>query len=285
MKGTGFNVMLTPNSYSQITKSFDKGKGATIQLSGEEIMANKEVEGGALFKDIKRGFKKLGKELNKAVAPVAEKVAPIAEKAVEVASPVARKVANRIVKEAQDKGVPLAKMALKAGIKEGVKIAPKALASLAIASGNPELAPVALALGKPLSEKAGKALSKQVDKIPEKKAPKRRAPPSIAPRRPVLPRAISMEAPAPPMADLPDYESPVFSMEGQGLYAGRPYAGRGLYAGRGMCGGAISYGSGYRNPKSFVSGNLSKENPALQSQPQFTNDIMRRQMGRPVGIF
>ena len=44
VKGTGFNVMLTPNTYSQITKSFDKGKGATIQLSGEEIMANKEVE-------------------------------------------------------------------------------------------------------------------------------------------------------------------------------------------------------------------------------------------------
>jgi hypothetical protein len=274
--------MLTPNTYSQITKSFGKGKGATIQLSGEEIMANKEVEGGALFKNIKRGFKKLGKELNKAVAPVAEKVAPIAEKAVEVASPVARKVANRIVKEAQDKGVPLAKMALKAGIKEGVKIAPKALASLAIASGNPELAPVALALGKPLSEKAGKALSKQVDRIPEKKTAKKRASP-VAPRRPVLPRAISMEAPAPAMADLPDYESPVFSMEGQGLYAGA--RGRGLYAGRGMFGGAISYGSGYRNPKSFVAGNLSKENPALQSQPQFTNDIMRRQLGRPVGVF
>jgi len=284
-KGTGFNVMLTPNSYSQITKSFDKGKGSTLQLSGEEIMANKEVEGGALFKDIKRGFKKLGKELNKAVAPVAEKVAPIAERAVEVASPVARKVANRIIKEAQDKGVPLAKMALKEGIKQGVKIAPKALASLAIASGNPELAPVAMALGKPLSERAGKALSKQVDRIPEKKTqkPPRRSPPSIAPRTPVLPRAISMEAPAPQMIE-PDYESPVISFEGQGLYAGRN-AGRGLYAGRGMFGGAISYGCGYRNPKSFVSGDLSKENPALRSQPQFTNSIMRRQMGRPVGIF
>ena len=164
-------------------------------------------------------------------------------------------------------------MAVKAGIKEGVKIAPAALASLAVASGNPGLAPAALALGKPLSKEAGKALSKQVDRIPEKKAPKRRAPPATAPRRPVLPRAISMEAPAPPMAE-PDYESPVISMEGQGLYAGR-----------GMFGGAISYGSGYRNPKSFVAGKLSKENPALQSQPQFENSIMRRQMGRPVGIF
>jgi hypothetical protein len=137
-----------------------------------------------------------------------------------------------------------------------------------------------MALGKPLSERAGKALSKQVDRIPEKKTqkPPRRTP-SVAPRTPVLPRAISMEAPAPQMIE-PDYESPVISFEGQGLYAGR-----GLYAGKGLYGGAISYGCGYRNPKSFVSGNLSKENPALRSQPQFTNDIMRRQMGRPVGIF
>lgn len=282
-KGTGFEVLLTPNSYSQITKSFNKGKGASLELSGEEIIANKEVEGGALFKNIKRGFKKLGKELNKVASPIVDKVQPFAEKAIETSAPVIRKVANKIAQEAQDKGVPIAKMALKEGIKQGVKYGPKALASLAVASGNPELAPMALALGKPLSKQAGKMLTKQVDRIPEKKAPARRAParraPPVAPRRPVLPRAISMEAPEPGMAQ-PDYESPVISMEGQGLYAGK-----GLYAGRGLYGGAISYGSSYKNPKSFIAGKLSKENPALQSQPQFTNEIMRRQMGRPVGVF
>ena len=284
-KGTGLDIMLTPNTYSQISKSFDKGKGASLELSGEEIMANKEIEGGALFKDLKRGFKKLGKELNKAASPIIDKVQPFAEKAIETSAPVIRKVAAKIAEEAKDKGVPIAKTALKEGIKQGVKYGPKALAALAVASGNPELAPVAMELGKPLSKKAGEMLTKQVDRIPEKKKKAKAPAPAPAPVRrvPMPPRRPPMAPRIPPVLEM-EMETPEISFEGQGLYAGK-----GLYAagksGRGLYGGAISYGSGYKNPKSIIAGELSKENPALLSQPQFTNDIMRRQLGRPVRVF
>lgn len=279
MKGTGFELLVNPATYSQITKSFTKGKGSTMQLTAEEILANKEIEGGALFKNLKKGFQKLGKELKKVAEPVIEKVKPLAEKAVEVATPVARKVANKIIQEAKDKGIPIAKSLAKEAIKQGVKVAPKALAALAVASGNPELAPAALAIGKPLSKEAGKQLEKQVDRIPEKKKIKApRAPPTPAPRLPAR-NALAPRLPQAVQMDETDFENPVISMEGQGLYAGR-----GLYAssrGRGMFGGAVQYGgAGYRNPVSSVSGTLMnrKMNPALESQPQFVNEIMRRQM-------
>ena len=80
---------------------------------------------------------------------------------------------------------------------------------------------------------------------------------------PRLPQAI--------MTPEPCYDSEV-SLEGQGLYAGK-----GLYAGRGLYGGALplSYSNG------MVTGKLKRQNVALQSQPQFENNIMRMQMGKP----
>jgi hypothetical protein len=67
------------------------------------------------------------------------------------------------------------------------------------------------------------------------------------------------------MPQEPDFDTPVVSMVGQGLYAGK-----GLY------GSGVSYGGS----KGLISGKLSRQNVALQSQPQFTNEIMRRQMGK-----
>lgn len=265
-KGSGFDILLTPNTYSQITNSFGKGKGATLQMSGEEILANKEVEGGALFKDIKRGFKKLGKELNKVAKPVLEKVAPIAEKVSEEAKPILKKVGKKLLEEAKDKGIPIAKKLAKEVVKQGVKVAPSALASLAVATGNPELAPVAMALGKPLSKAAGKELNKKIDSIDKKKAQK----PAPAPRPPVrkLPRPVR---PAPPVpVEEPEFEEMEMSMEGQGLYAGNP-RGRGLYAGKGLFGSGISYsGRGMTS----VTGSLMRQNVALQSQPQFVLSLI-----------
>ena len=53
-KGTGLDIYIDPSKYNQITKTFAKIKGSTLQLSGEEINANKEVEGGSLFKSMKK---------------------------------------------------------------------------------------------------------------------------------------------------------------------------------------------------------------------------------------
>jgi hypothetical protein len=271
-KGSGFDILLSPNTYSQISKSFGKGKGANLQMTAEEIMANKEMEGGALFKDIKRGFKKLGRELSKAAKPVIEKVAPVAEKVSAEAAPILKKVGKKLLEEAKDKGIPIAKQLAKEVVKKGVQLAPSALASLAVATGNPQLAPVAMALGRPLSKEAGKQLNKKIDSIDKKKAPK---PAPKAPiRKPALPRPVRPVAPSPVMEE-PDYEEPVVSMEGQGLYAGAQ-RGRGLYAGRGLFGSGIAYSG---RGMSSVSGSLMRQNPALQSQPQFVNQIMEKQMG------
>lgn len=40
-KGTGFNLLVNPNTYNVVSKSFNKGLGAQIRLSPEEISMNK----------------------------------------------------------------------------------------------------------------------------------------------------------------------------------------------------------------------------------------------------
>jgi hypothetical protein len=250
MKGTGLDIYIDPSKYNQITKTFAKNKGSTLQLSGEEINANKEVEGGSLFKSMKKGLNKLGKAL-----------APVGKEIKKMTAPL-KPLGDQLRDVGEEYGIPIAKKVATEAVKQGAKYAPQALASLAIASGNPELAPVALTLGKPLSKEAEKALIKKIDKIPEKRKKMPRNPPvmRIPPR---LPQAI--------MTPEPSYDSEV-SLEGQGLYAGK-----GLYAGRGLYGGALplSYSNG------MVTGKLKRQNVALQSQPQFENNIMRMQMGKP----
>jgi hypothetical protein len=44
-KGTGCNVIVHPATYHLVTRAFNKGKGSQIQLSSEEIDANKEHAG------------------------------------------------------------------------------------------------------------------------------------------------------------------------------------------------------------------------------------------------
>ena len=275
MHGTGLEILVKPETYNQITKTFSKNKGSTLQLSGEEILANKEVEGGALFKDIKRGFSKLGK----ALAPVGKKIKEIAEPVIEIATPIAEKVGKIIIKEAEDKGLPIAKMLAKEAVKQGVKYAPEALAAAAVATGNPELAPVALAVGKPLSKQAGKAINKKIDSFEVRKRKTTSKPKAPIMLEPPPPRVRPLPRPLPKaiqMPQEPDFDSPVVSMEGQGLYAGR-----GLYAGKGLYGSGVSYGGS----KGLISGKLSRQNVALHSQPQFTNEIMRRQIGKPSMVY
>jgi hypothetical protein len=76
MEGSGVNLMIDPSSYSAISKTFSKGKGKMIQLSPEEIMANREIGGEGIFDSIKKGLKtiaksKLGKSLGKSAVDMA----------------------------------------------------------------------------------------------------------------------------------------------------------------------------------------------------------------------
>jgi len=53
MQGTGFNLLVHPETYNLATRTFNKGKGMEIQLTPEEIMGNQEaaphMEGTGIF--------------------------------------------------------------------------------------------------------------------------------------------------------------------------------------------------------------------------------------------
>jgi len=76
MEGCGVNLIIDPSKYRDISKTFAKGKGKMVQLSPEEIMANREIEGEGIFDTIKKGLKsiaksKIGKSLGKSAVDVA----------------------------------------------------------------------------------------------------------------------------------------------------------------------------------------------------------------------
>jgi len=86
MEGEGICLIVNPENYNRITRTFNKGKGSEISLSPQEIQENKEasemMEGKGIFgKKFDRKFKKfLGKKGSKAVYGFARKVLrPIAK--------------------------------------------------------------------------------------------------------------------------------------------------------------------------------------------------------------
>ena len=131
MEGEGFNLIIHPDRYNVISKTFNKGKGMEIQLSPEEIMVNQQyaphLEGTGIF----------GSKFD-------------------------RFVERTIGKKAKDtiyKGADMLKAPIKQGIDKIAQYAPElgasALSGLAIASGQPELVPFAGALGHKLGSLAG----------------------------------------------------------------------------------------------------------------------------------
>jgi hypothetical protein len=53
VEGTGFNLLIDPDRYSVVSRTFNKGKGMEIQLSPQEILTNQEatphMEGTGIF--------------------------------------------------------------------------------------------------------------------------------------------------------------------------------------------------------------------------------------------
>jgi hypothetical protein len=85
--GEGMNLLVDPSRLNTITRSFDKGKGVMVQLSPEEISANREIGGAGIFgKKFDRLLKKGG--VKKSVFEIA-------------------KAANPVVKEAMKKGLEM----------------------------------------------------------------------------------------------------------------------------------------------------------------------------------
>lgn len=74
-KGTGFNLIVDPSKFDAATRSFSKGSAYQMQLSPEELMANKEavmkgeMEGEGIFAggriNIGKAFKSFGKKVDK----------------------------------------------------------------------------------------------------------------------------------------------------------------------------------------------------------------------------
>ena len=72
MKGEGINLLIDPSQYDPITRSFAKGKGKVVQLSPEEIMANREIGGEGIFSTLKKGASSLAKsKIGKSLAKTA----------------------------------------------------------------------------------------------------------------------------------------------------------------------------------------------------------------------
>jgi len=82
MKGKGFNLIVDPSRISEITKTFNRGKGIEIELTPQEIATNQEasteMEGQGIFghkfdKALeKRGLKQIAYKVGDAVKPLAK---------------------------------------------------------------------------------------------------------------------------------------------------------------------------------------------------------------------
>jgi len=72
MEGCGVNLIIDPSQYRELTRTFSKGKGKIVQLSPEEIMANREIGGEGIFSTLKKGASSLAKsKIGKSLAKTA----------------------------------------------------------------------------------------------------------------------------------------------------------------------------------------------------------------------
>lgn len=172
MKGSGMSLIVQADRYNPLTKSFNKGKAYTLELTPEEIQANMnppdehvgEMTGKGLFDDIKRGFQKVGKVLAPVARVVGKEVLPVAKD-------LAKKGVSELAKHAPEIGATLGS---------------SALSGLALLAGQPELVPLAMTAGANLGRAGGKALgglaqkevNKRIDRFDPYGEQRGNAPPS-----------------------------------------------------------------------------------------------------------
>lgn len=141
MAGKGFGMIVDPSKFDSMTRAFTKGSAVQVQLSPDEIKANKdatmagEMTGEGIFAGGRLSLKKVGKTLQKAEKAVrknptsraiVKKVAPLlAQKAVEGlatyagADPATAKELGKIGKEGSSSGLSEAGYGLYAGAARG----------------------------------------------------------------------------------------------------------------------------------------------------------------------
>lgn len=133
VQGQGVNLIVHPERYDEIIKTFKKKKGVQLQLTPVEIMANKQahpmMEGTGIFgRDFDNFIEKtIGTQAKDVIYKGADELKPFVKEAISKASDYAP------------------------------ELGASALTGLAVALGQPELIPVAGMVGKQLGSMAGKA--------------------------------------------------------------------------------------------------------------------------------
>jgi len=132
IEGEGCNLIIHPDRYNTVSRTFNKGKGMEIQLTPEEIVVNQEQ------------------------APAMEGTGIFGRKFDDLVRDTIGSRAKDVIYEGADKYI---KPTIKAGISKLATYAPElassALSGLATASGNPEFAIPAGMLGYQLGSKYG----------------------------------------------------------------------------------------------------------------------------------
>jgi len=242
MEGMGiYQLIVEPSKYDAISRTFNRGMGKEVSLSSAELDANKQMGGEGIF----------GKKFDNFLSKIG------------------------IKKEVYALGDQL-KGPVKRAIRAVASGAPAALgsagAALATYVGQPQLAPLAMAAGKKLGEKArnysGKHIEGYIDnpdayqEDPSKfadfrgvglKAPMKKESRNM--KRAAVSRGVAMAD-----ASTIDLGTPQFAASG--MYAG----GQGLYAGASR-GRGMSEMSHTRSIVGTRGGMVGFQHPALQSQP------------------
>jgi len=244
MQGEGIMLIVRPENYSLITRSFKKMKGAEISLSPEEIKDNKEaapeMEGKGIFgKKFDRFVeRKIGKANKKILYKIAESGRPIAKTALAGLIGAASAAAIGAAPELSPYILPAAATATTLGTdyidnpskyqgKQGRRIAAKAGKDTALTVANKELGTNMTDLNAAELRKAATARAMQEAKRQAKDF----------------------------MKDKPTAEVEAEAVAGAGLYAAP------IGRGRRMTGGLVGLNGGF----------LNKLPPAMQSQPYSTN--------------
>ena len=246
MEGCGFySLVVEPSRYDAMTRTFRKGMGKEIALSPAELDANMAMEGEGIFgKKFDKFLSKVG--IKKEVYDLGDKIKEPVKKAI-----------KKILSQAPNAGAA-------------------ALAGLATAVGQPQLAGVAGVAGRKLGEKAGKYLEKHSigyidDPEAYQKDPSKFADISgiglktaMKKESRDLKRMAVTKAMAAARGARADLGSPQFA--GSGMYAG----GKGLYAGASRGRGIGEMGH-TRSVTGMNGGMVAMGHPALQSQPMGAN--------------
>ena len=222
MSGSGVILMVSPSTYNIATRNLSRNKGVQIQLTPEELQSNREMSEDPEMEG-KGIFKKLGKALKKG--------------ATKVGRVVGREVAKKLP-----------------------QLATAGLTGLAVATGQPQLIPLAGIVGNKVGKFAGKELNKAIDK-PSRYSSFKKARRSVA-------RSAMNEAKAEAKSFARKEAKRRFG--GEGLYIGGDIGGEGLYAG-----GRRGYGVAGDTQTSGLVGVggtlMGHTHPALQSQAHSAN--------------